>query len=522
MLKFHHSQRLMQGSLACLCLILWFVTGALTTLYSQPIFFNTITQQDGLRNGNVRSIVKDFQGFVWIGTEDGLHRYDGNQMKIYRNREGDSLSISSNFILSLYEDSKHNLWIGTLDGGLCIYDRGLDNFRRYIFEGDTKTTNRGVRTIEEGNDNYLYVGSDNMFRAKISELWEMRFDKVHVQKDSASTAGTRVLSIVQAENPNLLVSVNTRGLFKYNVNTGESSIHPISKITEDIQSLFIDKRRNVVWAGTWRDGLLAYDQSTNQYRWFRSEGKDAVIKSNFIASIAGDSEGNIWIGTDNGLTLIPPDTNIWKTTLLTTYLQDQEDRSGIQGTVVKTVYVDDKDLVWVGMYYEGVNVYDRKAMNFGSLPIAIGEGSAIKFGNINALAEDKDKGLWLGVDGGGLFYLEGKLGETHSTLKSIPCKNADKIKSLKVDHEGNLWIGTWGHGVTFVKSNTRTCEELPLVNSLVGREVLSINVDRSDNTWIGTFDKGLFRYNSRDKKITKITRKEDDGNCRRPGKYTLR
>lgn len=515
MLEFHHSQRLIQGSLAFLRrlnLILCFITGSLSTLQSQPIFFNTITQQDGLRNGNVRSIVRDFQGFVWIGTEDGLHRFDGNQMKIYRNLEGDSLTISSNFILSLYEDSKHNLWIGTLDGGLCLYDRGLDNFRRIIFAGDTKATNRGVRTIEEGDDNYLYVGSDNMFRAKIDELWNMRFDKVTIQKDSVTKAGTRVLVIVEEEGPTLLVSINTQGLFKYNANTGQSYLHPISKITGDIQTLFIDKRRNVLWAGTWRDGLLAYDQSTNKYRWFRSEGKDAITKSNFIASIQGDSEGNIWVGTDNGLTLIPHDTDIWKTTSLTTYLQDQEDRSNIQGTVVKTVYIDSQDLVWAGMYYEGVNVYDRKAMNFGSLPIVIGEGTAIKFGNINALAEDQDNGLWLGVDGGGLFYLKGKLGEAHTTLMSIPCKNADKIKSMKVDHEGNLWIGTWGHGVTFIASNTKTCQDLPAVNAVVGREVLTINVDQLDNTWIGTFDKGLFRYNSRNKKTTKITRKEDDGN----------
>ena len=68
-------------------------------------------------------MVKDFQGFVWIGTEDGLHRFDGNQMKIYRHRESDSLSLSSNFILGLFEDTFHNLWVGTLDGGLCLYDR---------------------------------------------------------------------------------------------------------------------------------------------------------------------------------------------------------------------------------------------------------------------------------------------------------------------------------------------------------------------------------------------------------------
>ena len=506
----------MQGSnkLSCISfsLTLWFITMALTPLRSQPVFFNTITQQDGLRNGNVRSMVRDFQGFVWIGTEDGLHRFDGNQMKIYRQREGDSLSISSNFILGLYEDTLHNLWIGTLDGGLCLYDRLQDNFIRIKFDGDNKTITRAVRAIIQGNDNYLYVGSDQMFRASIGPATEMIFKSVQLQKDSEITAGTRVLEIVKDTEQTLLISINTQGLFNYDINTGKSSTHPISMITNDIQTLFVDRGRNVLWAGTWRDGLLAYDQSTHQYRWFRAEGKNPTIKSNFIASIKGDSEGNVWIGTDNGLTLIPRETDIWKTTSLTTFLQDQEDRSGIQGTVVKTVYVDNQDLVWVGMYYEGVNVYDRKAMNFGSLPIAMGEGSAIKYGNINALDEDRDQGLWVGVDGGGLFYLQGKLGETNANVQSIPCRSADKIKCLKGDNEGNLWIGTWGNGVARFDLKSRTCYELPAVNAIVGKEVLSINVDQSGNAWIGTFDKGLFRYNTRDQKITKITRKVDDGN----------
>ena len=144
---------------------------------------------------------------------------------------------------------------------------------------------------------------------------------------------------------------------------------------------------------------------------------------------------------------------------MTTFLQDQEDRSGIQGTIVKIVYVDQEDLVWVGMYYEGINVYDRKAMNFGSLPIAIGERSSIKYGNINAIQEDKHGGIWLGVDGGGLFHTKGKLGSRNAAVESVTvCSNTDKIKSLKVDEQDNLWIGTWGDGVSRLDGRTGKCQ----------------------------------------------------------------
>ena len=471
---------------------------------AQPVFFNQISQEDGLRNGNVRAIVKDFQGFIWIGTEDGLHRFDGNQMKIYRHRESDSLSLTSNFILGLFEDSFHNLWVGTLDGGLCLYDRGNDSFRRYRFASEAKTASRAVRNIMQAKDGYLYVGSDDLFRAKLGDPSVMEFERVSVETNSLPITGARVLVVAEGEGPNVLVSISTSGLHNYNTASGESSAHAMSEIERDIQTLYVDRQRNLLWAGTWRNGLLVYNPATKQHRRFRADEPDG-LKSNFIASIAGDSEGNIWIGTDNGLTLIPPDADPWKIENINTFLQDQEDRSGIQGTIVKTVYVDHEDLVWVGMYYEGINVYDRKAMNFGSLPIAIGERSSIKYGNINAIQEDKRGGIWLGVDGGGLFHMKGKLGSRDAIVESVPaCRNTDKIKSLKVDEHHNLWVGTWGDGVSRIDAYTGKCSVLSDLNQTVGREVLAVNVDLSGNLWIGTFDKGLYRYSIAERDVARI------------------
>ncbi|HEX6892314.1 MAG TPA: two-component regulator propeller domain-containing protein, partial [Chryseolinea sp.] len=478
-------------------------------LTAQPIFFNQISQEDGLRNGNVRAIVKDFQGFVWVGTEDGLHRFDGNQMKIYRLRESDSLSLSSNFILGLFEDTFHNLWVGTLDGGLCLYDRSSDTFRRYTFASEDRSASRSVRNIMQGRDGYLYVGADDLFRAKITDPAAMEFERVSIQTGSFLTTGSRVLVVTEGEGPNILVAINMNGLYNYNTVSGQSSIHPITEIERDIQTFYVDRRRNLLWAGTWRNGLLVYNPATGQHRYFRTD-RPGGLKSNFIASIAGDSEGNIWIGTDHGLTLIPPEADPWQLEAMNTFLQDQEDRSGIQGTIVKVVYVDQEDLVWVGMYYEGINVYDRKAMNFGSLPITIGEKTSIKYGNINAIQEDKYGGIWLGVDGGGLFHMKGKLGSRNVPVESVTvCKNTDKIKSLKVDEEGTLWIGTWGDGVSRLDGRTGKCSMLSDLHPLIGREVLSLNADHSGSLWIGTFDKGLYRYNITKGEVTRI--KSADG-----------
>ena len=127
--------------------------------FSQDIKFNHITPNDGLANGNVRTILQDYQGFFWFGTEDGLQRYDGYSLVEYRHDPQDSTSLSSNYIFRVYEDSKRNLWVGTLDGGLCWYDRKNNSF--LCFKNDpndsTSITNNLVRCVQKARtENFMW------------------------------------------------------------------------------------------------------------------------------------------------------------------------------------------------------------------------------------------------------------------------------------------------------------------------------------------------------------------------------
>src|SRR5689334_15460278 len=152
---------------------------SIATASAQTIYFNNLGIDEGLRNGNVRNFVKDYQGFMWIGTEDGLHRYDGQNIKIYRKIDGDSTSLGSNFILSLAEDSRHNLWIGTLDGGLYIYRRKSDTFKAVPLPATRNASPRvTIRSMIEGSDGYLYVGASSLFRTKVTHIDSVQMTKV--------------------------------------------------------------------------------------------------------------------------------------------------------------------------------------------------------------------------------------------------------------------------------------------------------------------------------------------------------
>ena len=475
------------------------------TASAQTVFFNNISQEEGLRNGNVRAVVKDYQGFIWIGTEDGLHRFDGYTMKIYSKVEGDSSSIGSNYIICLYEDSYHNLWIGTLDAGLYVYNRKTDSFTPFRLRTQKDSLTRvTIRSILQAKDDYLYVGSDNLFRSKVGDPETMKFTQVSFPTDTIKRL-TRFAAIEHDLDSNLLISVNSEGLFAYDLKSGKSHPHPMCQMAKDISSVYTDRRRNIIWAASWKNGLISYDPLNKRQRQIKAGNNDQTIRSNFIAAVTGDALGNLWIAADNGLSMISHTVDPFKDLTITTYLPGNADNSRIHGSIMKSVYVDDKDKVWIGTNYEGLNIYDKNSMNFGSLNISTDVNAPFAYGNVNAMEEDQAGNLWLGLDGDGLYRFEsGSNNAKPYTRVKLP-QNVDKIKTLKIEGD-NLWIGTWGNGLLVFNFKTYSCRKIDTSSSGVNfnTEVMSLNTDGAGNLWIGTFDDGLFRYRMSDGHIVKV------------------
>ncbi|HTF18572.1 MAG TPA: two-component regulator propeller domain-containing protein [Chryseolinea sp.] len=484
-------------------------------LAAQTIYFNNLGIDNGLRNGNARSFVQDHQGFMWIGTEDGLHRYDGQSIKVYRKIDGDSTSLGSNFILSLVEDKRHNLWVGTADGGLFIYQRNTDDFKAIKLPARGESPRATIRSMIEGRDGYLYVGADGFFRAKVSHVDSVKMMRVPFITDTVHTRLTRFVAIAHDLDSNLIVSVNSEGLFTYELATGKSYPHVVGNIP-DALTVYVDRVRKLVWTGSNRTGVGIYDPATRRTMRIPAGDDNRTIRSNFVPGIAGDSSGNIWIATDNGLSLVRAGVDPFTDLEVTTFLPGPTDHTRIHGNIMKSVYVDHDEKVWIGTIYEGVNIYNKNTMNFGSLSIVATAGSGTGIGNVNALAQDIAGNLWIGLDGGGLYKYQGQLGSSpNASLTKVPiAPGVDKVKCLAIDAQQHLWIGTWGEGLFRYRPETRLLERIRPSNGVdMGTEIIAVATDGLGHVWVGTFDQGLYRYRISDGQTVRASGPDPDPNA---------
>jgi len=494
-------------------------------IQGQEISFNHITTDNGLIAGNVRSIIEDYQGFIWIGTEDGLQRYDGYSIVNYQHDEKDSTSLSSNYILSLFEDSRKNLWIGTLDAGLCLYDRSTDSFKRYVHNSSDKNSILGsnILVIHESYDSTLYfgfeVGGISYFKTPSAIPASIKFTNVEIPK-LKSTDLEMVNAIIEDTDHTFFVGVNGGGLNRFNPATGKFKRLLQDSCSNLVHSLFLDSK-NRLWIGSWDNGLYIYDTDSKQLVHHVSKEQQGFLQQNQVESFIEDEEGNYWIGTDNGLSMVPHGADPFSSTPFITYKHNEFESKSLLSNSIKALFMDNRNRLWVGSYYGGINIYDKKERKFYPVKSKTWLPQTLTDNNVFAFAIDSHGTLWVGTDGGGLHRVSGSIQDiSKANFIKVPLeinnKLADKIKCLEADRHGNLWIGTWGTGMFKLNTQSNSYEHFGRSSysgkGLQANEVLFIKADSLDNLWVGTFNGGIHYLDQAQKTITPYTNFSSPGN----------
>jgi len=441
-----------------------------------------ITTVNGLSQSSVIAIHQDLKGQMWFGTRDGLNRYDGSTISVFRNNPKDSLSICNNDILSIEGDKSGNLWVGTYNGLNCY--NPVSNVFKHYFHGNSANTlcNNTIWNIKEINNEIWIATAGGL---SIFNKSTQKFTSVsHNSKNSSSLSNNFVLSIYKTKKGAIWVGT-AKGLCQLISRKGDSFVFK-EFFTSNNERLYVqdikeDKNGNLCVA-TKQHGLLKLDSKSNKLIPFSQNLTDSDVRS-----IDFDKNDVAWVGTYEGLFTIQNSGNVIK-------VYNNPDKKLSFGKI-KSVFTDRKGSVWIGSYYNGISFWDESNNNFTNINQNSGL-SALSYDVVSSLASNSNS-IYIGTECGGITVLDSKTGVT-SKIIGLAVNN---VKSLYLSNAGILWIGTFTEGIAaYDTKSKRFVNELinPNLKSILKESgVYVIKKGRKEGVlWIGTFGKGLIRYDS--------------------------
>ncbi len=449
--------------------------------------FRHLTVVDGLSSKWVRCIYRDKVGYLWIGTSDGLNRYDGISVKVYKFSLVDKSSINHNYITSIYEDSKGILWIGT-QVGLNKYIRETDCFQRIY------TIQNYISSYYELPNGTFYVGSPGGLFV---------FDPLTYKTNQVNNY-MNIESIVRDNNGTFWLGTRS-GLFHLDtVSYSFIKVH-LSDNEPVVRSMYIDSKHQL-WIGTENDGvfvLSGFDNLKNAFRIknFRHiAGNSGSIRKGTVYDITQDEHQNLWIGVENGGVNIIHSDQLESDNPSFTHLEHNPyDISSIANNSIHSLYLDNQNTMWVGTFGNGLsytNALNQKFAHYRQIP---GSQKTISNNFINAIYDD-EKYTYIGTEQGLNVYnkLKGVYFNYTSDEGNTNTINSNVVLSIFRDSRKNLWIGTYNGGLNLFNENSGTFKRYFLSqdqqNNNGKSNVTSIIESHDGLLWIATMGEGLVSY----------------------------
>jgi diguanylate cyclase (GGDEF)-like protein len=413
------------------------------------MLFARLGDDAGLSQGAVMSIVQDAQGYMWFGTEDGLDRYDGYELRHYIHKRNDPETPPNNWVPALAVDASGRMWIGTDGGGLVWRDDRVGQFSRTNVPRGILDPEGKVRALHADRSGRLWIATRG--------------------------AGVEALDLAQ----------ETVREFRHD------AADPASLCDDTVLAL-ADDAAGSIWMGT-ANGLDRLDPSTGRIEHFAARLKTAPDQATVrVNALFVDAAGVLWIGMDSGLAKLD-----LRTGALDLLLHRDGDAAALPNGRVTALLEDDAQRLWVGTS-DGLALLDRKTNRFFVVRHDATDLSSLPDSGVTALYQDRSGLLWIGTKGGAIARWNPRSwGFGHHRFSD---ENANNVTSFAVDHHGVLWVGSVNDGVGRVDPNgvmtryrhdTRTA---PL--TLPDDSVMSLVIDGRDRLWVGTMTGGIVSFDS--------------------------
>jgi signal transduction histidine kinase/ligand-binding sensor domain-containing protein/DNA-binding response OmpR family regulator len=452
--------------------------------------FINFSSKDGLSSNTVTRILKDKYGYMWFATEDGLNKFDGVNFTVYRHNVNDSTSIGANSIHALHEDRLGNLWVGTSET-LSLYDRKKDCFFNY------NITNKNlVRTICSDHLGNIWLGSYvGIF--KLNQITH-EVDRYRPAPDKPDQLMTDVvISIFEDSRKRLWIGTNA-GVLLYQKNTDNfkrflHSANDSLSIPDNVIQAIAEDSNGQLWFATNGGGfsMLRPDgKGFNNHQ--HKDGDSNTPSSNRVYTLTPENGGTLWIGTEEGLNILDLHTG-----KIVKVVNDARNKYSLRGKSVRSIFIDEYGIYWVGTYQGGVNKYDKNLAFFNLRQSNPFDPLGLNNPVVTSFAEDAHGDVYVGTDGGGINLYHRKTGlfEHPVFTAGKETKPPPVLAMERVDNE--LWIGTFLHGayvLNTLNGKVKHYMEGSSAKDISSNDIFCIRKDSKGNVWLGTNGKGVNVY----------------------------
>nr|WP_321028635.1 two-component regulator propeller domain-containing protein [Bacteroides nordii] len=379
----------------------------------EEISFNHLTTEDGLSNNSVMSMYQDERGFIWIGTRNGVNLYNGRNFNVYQYDKDNSNSLHYNHVAQIVGDRKGTVFFMT-SKGVSAFDIKKETFTTLIYNNVLGMYYKEALYISMKNSIYQYNGKE-------FELYYSLPDK------------DALINHICLQNDSIMIGTMNKGIYIVGKDSKINHLIPHARVCD-----LLKDSSGRFWIPTWEHGLYMLQGKTLKN--FRCKTDDpSSISSDFVYKCCEDKKGNIWVGTFNGLNLYHNETETF-----TSYTKSDK-RTALSYPSIWSLLCDEQGTIWAGTYYGGINYFNPNNQIYTKYNTSLIESEGLSFQVVGQIIEDKEHHLWICTEGGGLNKFD-RTTNTFTWYKSTKVSNSlshNNVKALFYDRNRNvLWIGT--------------------------------------------------------------------------------
>lgn len=455
--------------------------------------FRNYSTGDGLSQATAMAMAQDGSGFLWVGTQDGLNRFDGYGFKVYKHVRSQPGTLSDNAITALAADKDGSLWVGTQAGGLDHYDPVLDRFEHYASDPmrSDSIASEDITALMLDRRDWLWIAGTGGRLQWLDRVTNHFLDAP--LGDQSMLANVRVLR--QARDGSVLIG-SRDGLWQCDINAGnlhELRFDPAHSL--DVRALAVGPNGDI-WVATTSSGIYRFSESGKAMARYHSGAGDAyALPGDEIRGLQFDRRWRLWVATKaNGLLRIDPDSG-----RIEQYRHDPANPRSLPADRQETVLIDRDGLVWAGSWNDGISVHDPRTEAFVSLRSVPGDPGTLPNNPVVAALANPDGTFWLGFPSGGGM---GRFDPQHGIVQRFVAdeNKADAlpvalIEQITRGHDGSLWIPTAGGGLVRLLPGSskfvRYRHDPNDPTSLASDDLLYAMEDRKGTLWVGSVDAGL-------------------------------